>query len=53
VKALATQLGITIVFLPSYSPYLHLIEHLWKFSEGRTLDGRCHPTLADFQAAIQ
>ena len=31
VKALATQLGITPLFLPSYSPNLNLIERLWKF----------------------
>src|SRR5260370_1583343 len=31
VKALAEQLGITLLFLPSYSPNLNLIERLWKF----------------------
>ena len=30
VKALASQLGITLLFLPSYSPNLNLIERLWK-----------------------
>ena len=30
VQALATQLGITLLFLPSYSPNLNLIERLWK-----------------------
>ena len=30
VKALAEQLGITLLFLPSYSPNLNLIERLWK-----------------------
>ena len=29
VKALATQLGITLLFLPAYSPNLNLIERLW------------------------
>ena len=32
VKALATQLGISLLFLPSYSPNLNLIERLWKFT---------------------
>ena len=32
VKALASQLGITLLFLPSYSPNLNLIERLWKFT---------------------
>jgi len=30
VQPLAAQLGITLLFLPSYSPNLNLIERLWK-----------------------
>jgi transposase len=53
VKALATQLGITLLFLPSYSPNLNLIERLWKFIKRRALYGRYHPNFADFRAAIE
>ncbi len=53
VKALAAQSGITLLFLPSYSPNLNLIERLWKFIKRRSLYGRYHPTFADFRAAIE
>lgn len=53
VIALAEQLGIRLMFLPSYSPNLNLIERLWKFTKRRSLYGRYHPTCADFRAAIE
>ena len=46
-------MGITLLFLPSYSPNLNLIERLWKFMKRRSLYGRYHPTFAGFRAAIE
>jgi transposase len=53
VIALAGQLGITLLFLPSDSPNLNLIERLWKFTRRRALYGRYDPTFTDFRAAIE
>jgi transposase len=53
VQALAGSLGITLLFLPSYSPNLNLIERLWKFIKRRSIYGRYHPTFAEFRAAIE
>jgi transposase len=53
VQALAKELGITLLYLPSYSPNLNLIERLWKFTKRRALYGRYHPTFTEFRAAIQ
>jgi transposase len=53
VQALAEELKITLLFLPSYSPNLNLIERLWKFLKRRALYGRYHPTFADFRTAIE
>ena len=53
VQGLAKELGITLLFLPSYSPNLNLIERLWKFMKRRSLYGRYHPTFAEFRAAIE
>ena len=53
VQGLAKDLGIALLFLPSYSPNLNLIERLWRFMKRKAAYGRYHPTFADFRAAIE
>jgi transposase len=53
VMALAEELGIELLFLPSYSPNLNLIERLWRFTKRQAAYGRYHPTFTEFRAAIQ
>ena len=52
VQELARELGIELLFLPSYSPNLNLIERLWKFVKKKALHCRHHTNYADFHAAI-
>jgi transposase len=44
VQGLAKQVGIELLFLPSYSPNLNLIERLWKFVKKQALHSRHHTT---------
>src|SRR5271163_4185885 len=53
VEGLAKELGIELLFLPSYSPNLNLIERLWRFTKRKAAYGRYHSTFADFRAAVQ
>ena len=53
VMALARELGVELLFLPSYSPNLNLIERLWRFTKRQAAYGRYHPTFAEFRAAVQ
>lgn len=52
VMTLAKVLGIELLFLPSYSPNLNLIERLWKFIKKEVLNSRHHTNYAAFHARI-
>jgi transposase len=52
VQALALSLGIELLYLPSYSPNLNLIERLWKFVKKQCLGCRVLPTYEAFTTAI-
>jgi len=52
VRDLARSLGIHLLYLPSYSPNLNLIERVWKFVKKQCLQSVHQPTYADFTAAI-
>jgi transposase len=52
VQDLARTLGIELLFLPSYSPNLNLIERLWKFVKKSVLNSRHQGSFAEFRQAI-
>ncbi|MBP3954369.1 IS630 family transposase [Gemmata sp. G18] len=52
VQGAAKELGIELLFLPSYSPNLNLIERLWKFVKMEVLNSRHHQDFKKFQDAI-
>jgi len=53
VQGLAAELSIRLLFLPSYSPNLNLIERLWGFAKRRSVYGNYHANFASFRAAIE
>ncbi len=52
VEALAEQLNITLLFLPSYSPNLNIIERLWKFTKKKILYARYYETAPLFHESV-
>jgi transposase len=52
VRLLAEQLGIELLYLPSYSPNLNLIERRWKFVKKEVLTCRYYEDFTRFKAAI-
>jgi transposase len=53
VKDLARQLGIELLYLPSYSPNLSLIERVWKFVKAESLRSTYYANYEAFTTAIQ
>ncbi len=51
IKQVATDLNITLEFLPGYSPNLNLIERLWKYMK-KILAGQYYPCKTTFKKAI-
>jgi transposase len=52
VRDLARRLGLHLLYLPSYSPNLNLIERVWKFVKKQRLQSVEHTTYEGFTAAI-
>jgi len=52
VREKAKELGITIIYLPSYSPNLNLIERYWGFLKKKVLVNRYYETFDQFRAGI-
>ena len=43
---------LELVYLPTYSPNLDLIERVWRFMKKKTLHNRHHETFAEFKTTI-
>ena len=52
VQNLALSLNIEMLFLPSYSPNLNLIERLWKFTKKAVLNSRHQQCFGVFRGEI-
>lgn len=53
VKAFAADMNINLIFLPSYSPNLNLIERLWKFLRNKILANKYYCSFKDFFNTVQ
>jgi len=52
VTNLAAELKIELLFLPSYSPHLNVIERLWKYVKKDCLNCKYYETFFEFESAI-
>jgi transposase len=53
VQTVAQTLGIELLYLPTYSPNLNLIERFWKFVKKQCLYSKYYPDSTSFQQAIE
>ena len=53
VQGLAAELSIKLLYLPSYSPNLSLIERLWRFVKRRSIYGQYHAEFNSFKTSIE
>lgn len=53
VMQVAEECGIELLFLPSYSPNLNLIERYWRLIKKEALYGRYYANFAAFRAGIE
>src|SRR3954466_6827075 len=51
-QGLAKQLGIELLYLPSYSPNLNLIERVWRFVRKESLNSTYYESFEPFTTAI-
>jgi len=52
VREYADAIGIELLFLPTYSPNLNLIERLWKYLKKKCLYSKYYEKFKDFKQAI-
>jgi transposase len=52
VQTVAQTLGIELLYLPTYSPNLNLIERFWKFVKKQCLYSKYYPDSVSFQQAV-
>lgn len=53
VQAYAVALGIELLYLPSFSPHLNLIERLWRFVRKECLYSRYYATFPEFRVTLE
>ena len=53
VQNYAAALGVELLYLPSFSPHLNLIERLWRFVRKECLYSHYYATFQEFREALE